>query len=357
MASQMDRLEEQLRRVDEHSQSVVNAAVDNVPQRPQNEMWWRHVVGIYGDEGVLFQRTGVDHGVFLDSLALVRDVHWEPRGRRSVINTNRERLFFLMVFLASGVRVLEVLVANFLKNRGHIVTLVKKIAERFLPLLAAGTIRYYNEAVPDVPECALIVDCTVCQIKRPALNFNEAKTFFSGKHNIYCLKKEVCVNVHSGTAAVVSRAFPGSVHDINVLRSHADEVNDILAGRSLLADLGYRGANVDVPTIIVCDATQQERRVQRVLVECFFGRLKRLWRVFSTTWLLGEEAFDTFFDLACCFTNMDILHRPLRDTDRIFNLGVLNLVRRTQEDENERRRLANRIYNERRRARLAFLEG
>ena len=201
----------------------------------------------------------------------------------------------------------------------------------------------------------MIVDCTVCQIRRPALNFNEAKTFFSGKHNIYCLKKEVCINVHSGTAAIVSRAFPGSVHDINILRSHTDEVNGVLGGRSLLADLGYRGANVDVPTIIVCDAAHPQHRVRRVLIECFFGRLKSLWRVFSTTWVLGEEAFDTFFDLACCFTNMDILHRPLRDADRIFNLGVLNLIRMTQEEESERRRLMNRAYLERRQARLGLV--
>ena len=90
-----------------------------------------------------------------------------------------------MVFLSSGVRVLEVLVANHLKTRGHIVTLVKTIAERFLPLLSVGTIRYYDEVVPDIPECSLAVDCTVCQIRRPALNYNEAKAFFSGKHNIY----------------------------------------------------------------------------------------------------------------------------------------------------------------------------
>ena len=118
MANQIEQLEQQLRRLEDHSRLVQTAAVDRRPRQPRNETWWEHVVGIYGDEGVLFERTGVDRAVFLDSLALVRDVHRDTRGKRSIINTNKERLFYLVAFMSSGVRVLEVLVANFLKSRG-----------------------------------------------------------------------------------------------------------------------------------------------------------------------------------------------------------------------------------------------
>ena len=83
-------------------------------------MWWQHIVGLYGDECTLFQMVGIDRGVFLDALAIVRNFHWETRGRQSVIQSTRERLFFLMVFLSRGVQVLEVLVMRFLKTRGHI---------------------------------------------------------------------------------------------------------------------------------------------------------------------------------------------------------------------------------------------
>ena len=270
MANQMDALEEQLRRVEEGTQLIVDAANNRPRRRRQNEMWWQHIVGLYGDEETLFQRIDIQREVFLDSLAFVRNVHWEARGSQSVIHSTRERRFFLMMFLSRGVQVLEVLVMRFLKTRGHILALVKKIAQRLLPLLVAGSIRCFDESVPDAPECSLIVDCTVCQIRRPAVNFNEAKNF-SGKHNIYWLKKEVCVNVRTGTAAVVSRAFPGSVHDINVLRSHSAEINEVLVERSMLADLGYRGAHVELPTIIVCDRAVGRLRVRRVLVECFLG--------------------------------------------------------------------------------------
>ena len=140
------------------------------------------------------------------------------------------------------------------------------------------------------------------------------------------------MNIRSGTAAIISKSFPGSVTDIQVLRSHADEVNAILGGSSMLADLGYRGVQLDVPTVMVCDREHIPDRTRRVLVECYFGRLKMLWSVFATRWKLGEQAFDAFFDLACCFTNADVLRRPLGEADKVFNDGVRNLVRTEREE-------------------------
>ena len=61
---------------------------------------------------------------------------------------------------------------------------------------------------------------------RPKRSFKEAKVFFSGKHWFYALKKEVCVNVRSGTAAIISPSFPGSVHDVMVSRSHAEQIKE-----------------------------------------------------------------------------------------------------------------------------------
>ena len=165
MANQVDVLEHQLQRVENRTRLIVEAA-NNQPQRMrQHEMWWQHIIGLYGDEETPFQRVGIQRAVFLDSLALVHNVHWDARGRRGVIQSTRERLFFLMVFLSMGIPILEVLVMRFLKTRGHIIALVKKIAERLLPLLVAGSIRCFDESVPDAPECSLIVDCTVCQIR------------------------------------------------------------------------------------------------------------------------------------------------------------------------------------------------
>ena len=177
--------------------------------------------------------------------------------------------------------------------------------------------------------------------------------FFSGKHYIYALKKEVCVNVRSGTAALISNAYPGSVHSITILREHTAEVKRVLGGRSLLADLGYRGIQRDVPTAVICDQGQR-LRAKRVLVECYFGRLKLLWSLFSTTWKLDLDSFDLFFDLACAFTNVDVLHRSLRESELEFNEGIMNSMLIVQERKQRKQRWANIEYQERRRARLGI---
>ena len=66
-----------------------------------------------------------------------------------------------------------------------------------------------------------MVDCTVVEITGPALPFHDKVKYHSGKHKKQCLKKEVIVNVRSGTAAVISKDHPGSVSDITVLKLHA----------------------------------------------------------------------------------------------------------------------------------------
>ena len=160
------------------------------------------------------------------------------------------------------------------------------------------------------------------------------------------------VNIRSGTAAIISKAYPGSVHDIVILREHAGAINNVLGRRSLLATLGYRDEERDVLTIVVCGQGQRRLRAKRVIVECFFGRLKLLWSVFTGTWKMSEDSFDVFFDIACALTNIDVYHRPLRLNDQAFNRGVLNSIRDRLAANAERQRDSNAEYRQRRRHRL-----
>ena len=57
----------------------------------------------------------------------------------------------------------------------------------------------------------MIVDNTPCQVEKPDLHFDDAFAHFSGKHSLYCLKKEVCLNICSGTAAIVSKNVHKSI--------------------------------------------------------------------------------------------------------------------------------------------------
>ena len=349
----MQRLEERLERLDEQTREI-EAASQQPVACDQDEVWWPQLIEFFGGEDAMFVKLRINRSVFDDALVLVQDVALETRGRRGSIRSNREKLFFLVVFLSRGVEVLEVLVTAQIRTREHIIKRAKSIAMLFRPRLVGMGVRFYNEVDAEVPDAALIVDCTVCQIKRPKRPFDEAKVFFSGKHFVYAIKKEVCVNTRTGTAAMVSKGYPSSVHDITLLRDHAAALNVVLGGRSVLADLGYRGAARDVPTLVVCDQAQQALRAKRVRVECFFGRLKLLWSVFATKWRLGEECFDLFFDTACGLTNLDILRRPLNRQDRAFNEGVLVSIFIENERRRERQRLANEAYRDGRRARLGI---
>ena len=91
MANQVDVLEEQLRRVEDREHLIVEAADNQQQRRPQNEMWWQHIIGLHGDKDTLFRSVGIERAVFLDSLTLVHNVHWDACGRRGVIRSTRER--------------------------------------------------------------------------------------------------------------------------------------------------------------------------------------------------------------------------------------------------------------------------
>ena len=107
------------------------------------------------------------------------------------------------------------------------------------------------------------------------------------------------MNSRTGTAAFVSTGRPGSVHDVTVMRSDSEAINRLVGRSTLLEDKGYRGWESSVPLLFVVeDETRRELRVQRTLVECFFGRLKNKYKAFWWKLFLGVDTFDGFFDCA-----------------------------------------------------------
>ena len=193
-----------------------------------------------------------------------------------------------------------------------------------------------------------VIDCTVVQTKRPCLPFEEAKVWYSGKHCIYCLEKEVVVNAVTGTVAFVESAYPGSIHDISILRKGASKLVRVLQGSTLLADKGYRGGEADVGTLlVVTEHSPSALRNRRVVLECYYGRLKSKNATFSRKWALDDQTFDTFFDLACCLTNADIMYNPLNDEEREVHLNIMAYWRLLEEERLRRRALINARYRQR----------
>ena len=173
----------------------------------------------------------------------------------------------------------------------------------------------------------------LCRQSGPCLPFEETKVWFSGKHSIYCLKKDVVVNATTGTAAFVESAYPGSIHDITNLRKSATHLIRITQGSTLLADKGYRGGEADVGTLlVVTEQSPSSLRNKRVLVECYFGRLKSKNATFSRKWVLDDQSFDLFFDLACCFANADTMYNPLDRDEREVHWNIIAYWRLLDEE-------------------------
>ena len=84
MANPLDTIENRLDQVDAHVQRVLHAATQVVRRPQETEVWWPHLVGLYGSPNAIFVGLRIDRGLFVDALALVRDIHAngvERRGR------------------------------------------------------------------------------------------------------------------------------------------------------------------------------------------------------------------------------------------------------------------------------------
>jgi hypothetical protein len=156
-------------------------------------------------------------------------------------------------------------------------------------------------------------DITVQQADRPAGGYNDAKKFFSGKHHIYGLKVEVSV-IPTGVAIICIDWEPGSITDISIFRDnkqfHASAMQKKPGEETIndggpfadsyendwvvLVDKGYQGLQDEFRMIqpkkkaargppLTADERSESDRIShdRVLVENYFGRLKKLWGVCS----------------------------------------------------------------------------
>ena len=119
MANNTARLDERLATLDEDEREIMAAATQPVELPTEEEQWWPYLVEYFGSEDAIFSHMGLDRGVFDQALALVGDVVGERRERRSAIRTNREKLTFMMLYMAKGVEILEGLRIARLLDRPH----------------------------------------------------------------------------------------------------------------------------------------------------------------------------------------------------------------------------------------------
>jgi DDE superfamily endonuclease len=78
------------------------------------------------------------------------------------------------------------------------------------------------QRIPEFPGCIGLIDGTLCKISRPLNNPNH-RIWFDGPKKIYSMNYTVVVD-HDGLFIFIDPGFPGSYHDVTVLRhSHLYE--------------------------------------------------------------------------------------------------------------------------------------
>lgn len=103
-----------------------------------------------------------------------------------------------------------------------------------------------GQRLPQFEGCIGYIDGTLVEIRRPWQNENHAR-WFNGRKKMYSMNNIVVID-HDGLFIHVDTSFPGSYHDVNVLRHspiyqdwqnrfvHSDDYQQYLLG-----DPGYIG--------------------------------------------------------------------------------------------------------------------
>ena len=189
------------------------------------------------------------------------------------------------------------------------------------------------------PQCICAVDGSVQEIPRPQEN---QAAYYSGKHHFHCLKMQVAVGP-IGLAVDISGPHPGSLHDFKIFKDLSNTRYRIDAEKqrhqitnpgdptvSALFDKGYIGVNnvIAEPKLpyrksVGRNLTPQEidynNRIgqDRIIVERWFGRLKRIWRIMFECFPLKIEKYGEFYMMCAALTNYHIQHHSLTNGDPI----------------------------------------
>lgn len=148
--------------------------------------------------------------------------------------------------------------------------------------------------VPQFEGCIGFIDGTLLKIRRPTIS--EHRVFFNGRKKMYSLNNTVIVD-HNGLFIHMDLGFPGSFHDVNILRNSEFHKNwrDFFTVRDdyfeyLLGDPGYVGEeqyimrrigrleireNADLSAVTAYNKMHSGFRIQ---VEWGIGGLKQKWR-------------------------------------------------------------------------------
>lgn len=231
----------------------------------------------------------------------------------------------------------------------------------------------------------LAVDSTTCPIYRPKGSFADAKVYWDDKNHIYGLKKEVAVlTVPPHYALFCSPAFTGSQNDFGYFAANYERYlpylgtteddlrnlpqNERFQQWGIVGDKGYVGATEILPCFVhpkkkpkngtLTQAELARNKIigkVRVPVECFFGRMKKAWLIWSKVYTLDHQHFDEDFENCMLLTNQLIRVGALDKDDKIYYRKLLAKYRSDYELGQEKTKLINQRYRARKRKRIEAL--
>lgn len=176
------------------------------------------------------------------------------------------------------------------------------------------------QRIPEFRGCIGFIDGTLCKIRRP-INNPDHRRWFNGRKKIYAMNSTVVID-HDGLIIFVDPGYPGSFHDVTILRNsdlhanwrnyftHTDETMEYLLG-----DPGYSGSDMfimrrvgvhEIPlganagAIHAYNAMHAGRRIK---VEWGIGGLKCKFRRFLKPFDNTRPRFNHMFISAAILTN------------------------------------------------------
>lgn len=203
----------------------------------------------------------------------------------------------------------------------------------------------WNNVQPIVAFLADVLDCDeqedlsalvegkVCLVDGSLVavsNWRHRTDLYSGQHRRYGMNIQVVVDLH-GRVIMVSRAFPGSWHDMRCFTEAA--LAKLLEGAGgMIADKGYQGSSVVTPVKKKPGADLAEpdgalnRRLStiRVAVEWAIAHLKN-WRILATRYRSDLSRIDTDIRAVAGLQKLKEQFAERRLTfDRIKKTGIVS---------------------------------
>lgn len=175
-----------------------------------------------------------------------------------------------------------------------------------------------KEQFPEIAE--ILIDATEQERQRP--NRRTQKAYRSGKRKQPTLKTQIVVG-RSGKILDVSKTYPGSIHDLTVLRTERT-TGKIPQTSRIYLDRGYQGIGKDIPNLdfkippkrnrwkkeLTRSQKIQKTKVskKRILVEHIFSRLKK-YRVLAEKIRHGVRNYNRDFRNIAALTNFRLSYQ------------------------------------------------